>query len=73
MKTLLIVAYMMGAQAIDTDVIENATMEECQATKSMALDGPNPITTKHGPQVHILAECHKDEATASLTTQQQKM
>ena len=73
MKTMLVIAYMMGAQAIDTEVIENATMEECQATKSMALDGSNPITTKHGPQVHILAECHKDEATASLATQQQRI
>ena len=73
MKTLLIVAYMMGAQVIDTEVIENATMEECQATKSMALEGSTPITTKYGPQVNLFAECRKDEATASLIQQQQKM
>jgi len=65
-KTLLVIAYMMGGQVIDTDVIENASMEECQMTKKEALAGKTPITTSHGLDVKISAECKPQLASAGL-------
>ena len=70
MKTLLVVAFMMGGQVIDTDVIENASMEECQMTKKEALNGKTPITTSHGQDVKVTAECKPDLASASLNKPQ---
>lgn len=64
MKTMLVIAYMMGAHIIDTDTIDAANMESCQVTKRLALSGDTPITTRYGSDVKISAECKQVASVA---------
>ena len=66
MKILLVISYLLGGQTIDTDIFENISIDECIAAKTAALEGVNPITTKHPSHVKIVAECKIDERSASL-------
>jgi hypothetical protein len=65
-KTLLVITYLLGGQTIDTDIFENISMAECLDSKKAALEGVNPVTTKHPSHVEIVAECKNDERSASL-------
>lgn len=65
MKILLVISYLLGGQTIDIDILENISMDECIAAKTAALEDVNPITTKHPSHVKIVAECKKDERSAS--------
>ncbi len=65
-KILLVISYLLGGQTIDTDIFENISIDECIAAKTAALEGVNPITTKHPSHVKIVAECKIDERSASL-------
>lgn len=73
MKTLLVITYILSGQIIDTDFFENISMEECIAAKTAALEGVNPITTKHPSHVKIVAECKKDERSARLNSPDSSM
>ena len=73
MKILLVITYLLSGQPIDTDVLENISMDECIAAKSAALEGINPITTKHPSHVKIVAECKKDERSARLNSPESSM
>jgi len=65
-KTLLVITYFLSGQIIDTDVFENISLAECVASKAAALEGVNPITTKHPSNVKIEAECKNEERSARL-------
>lgn len=66
MKTLLVITYLLSGQIIDTDVFENISLAECVASKAAALEGVNPITTKHPSHVKIGAECKYEELSTRL-------
>ena len=66
METVLVIAYLLGGQLIDTEIFESANMEECQVTKKNALAGPTPITTRYGDNVKIAAECKFKNHTTAL-------
>jgi hypothetical protein len=57
MKTVLIIAYLMGGHVIDTEILDAASMEECRKTRQTALSGKTPVTTRYGSDVKISAEC----------------
>ncbi len=66
METVLVIAYLLSGQVIDTEVLEAANMEQCQATKHNALTGTTPVTTRYGNNVTIAAECQLRDRTAGL-------
>lgn len=66
MKTVLIIAYMMGGNVIDTERLDAANMAECQATKNNALSGSTPVTTRYGSDVKISAECQPLNQSADM-------
>lgn len=57
MKTMLVIAYLLGGHVIDTEILDSANMEECKVTKQRALSENTPITTRYGADVKISAEC----------------
>lgn len=73
METVLVIAYLLGGQVIDTEVLDAANMEQCQATKNNALSGRTPVTTRYGDDVKIAAECQLRDRTASLKIPQSNM
>ena len=68
MKTLLVITYLLSGQIIDTDVFENISLAECVASKAAALEGINPVTTKHPSHVKIEAECKNEERSARVNS-----
>ena len=68
METVLVIAYLLGGQVIDTEVLEAANMEQCQETKHNALSGTTPVTTRYSDNVKITAECQFRDRTAGLRT-----
>lgn len=66
MKTMLVIAYMMGGHVIDTETLESANMEECKATRQLALGQNTPVTTRYGSNVKISAECRLLTAEGKL-------
>ncbi len=66
METVLVIAYLLGGQVIDTEVLEAANMEQCQATRHNALTGTTPVTTRYGDNVKIAAQCQLRDPTAGL-------
>ncbi|QGM97209.1 hypothetical protein [Methylocystis parvus] len=64
MKTMLVIAYLMGDHVIDTETLDAANMEACKTTKELALAANTPITTRYGSNVKISAEC-KQVASAA--------
>lgn len=67
MKTVLVIAYLMGGRVIDTETLDAASMEECRQTRHNALTGVTPVTTRYGADVQISAECKSvSEGEASL-------
>ena len=59
MKTVLVIAYLMGGHVIDTEMLDAATMDECAKTKQTALTGITPVTTRYSADVQISAECRR--------------
>lgn len=59
MKTVLVIAYLMGGHVIDTETLDAASMEECLQTRRNALSGVTPVTTRYGAEVRISAECKR--------------
>jgi hypothetical protein len=57
MKTVLIIAYLLGGQVIDTETLDASDMDACKMTKQMALGENTPVTTRYGADVKISAEC----------------
>lgn len=57
MKTMLVIAYLLGGHVIDSETLDAANMEECKVTKQRALSENTPITTRYGSDVKISAEC----------------
>lgn len=51
MKTVLVIAYLMGDHVIDTERLDAASMEECVKTRQAALSGVTPVTTRYGAEV----------------------
>ncbi len=66
METVLVIAYLLGGQVIDTEVLDAANMEQCEATKHNALTGTTPVTTRYGNNVTISAACQYRDRTAGL-------
>ena len=64
MRTILVIAYLMGGQMIDSETLDTANMEDCNITKRLALSENTPITTRYGSDVKISAECREDVAAA---------
>ncbi len=64
MKTVLVIAYLMGGHVIDTEMLDAASMEECVKTRQTALSGVTPVTTRYGGEVKISAECRRISAAA---------
>ncbi len=62
MKTMLVIAYLMGGHVIDTETLDAANMEECNMTKQRALSENTPITTRYGSGVKISAECKQSSS-----------
>ncbi len=59
MKSILIFSYLMSGHVIDTVTIDAGNMDECKATKQLALAEKTPITTRYGSDVKISAECRQ--------------
>jgi len=59
MKTVLVIAYLMGGHVIDTERLDAASMEECVKTRQAALSGVTPVTTRYGAEALISAECRR--------------
>lgn len=59
MKSILIFSYLMGGHVIDTVTIDAGNMDECKATKQLALAEKTPITTRYGSDVKISADCRQ--------------
>lgn len=70
MKTVLVIAYLMGGHVIDTEMLDSATMEECTKTKQTALTGVTPVTTRYSADVQISAECRRVPAATELNAPQ---
>jgi hypothetical protein len=68
MQMVLFIVYIMGGQAIDTEILEAASIEECEVTKRLALSENTPITTRYGSNVKISAECRQVSNFAELNT-----
>lgn len=68
METILVIAYLLGGQIIDTEVLDAASMEECLTTKHNALSGTTPVTTRYSDKVKIKAECQFRDRAAALKT-----
>ena len=49
MKTVLVIAYLMGGHVIDTERLDAASMEECEKTRQAALSGVTPVTAPIEP------------------------
>ena len=64
MKTVLVIAYLMGGHVIDTERLDAASMEECVKTRQAALSGVTPVTTRYGVEVQISAECRRISVVA---------
>ena len=64
MNVALVIAYLIGGQVIDTEILDAANMDECQMTKQNVLKGTTPVTTRYGTNVRINAECKKVEHSA---------
>lgn len=62
--TMLAIAYIMGGQVIESQTLETANMEECRLTKRLALSENTPITTRHGSNVKVSAECREVEVVS---------
>ena len=69
MKTVLVIAYLMGGHVIDTETLDAASMEECAKTRRTALSGVTPVTTRYGADVQISAECRRMSATELKASQ----
>lgn len=69
MNAALVIAYIMGGQVIDTEVLEAASMDECRITRQNILSGTNPVTTRYDNKVMINAECRKVERSAGLRSE----
>ena len=65
MKTVLVIAYLLGGHVIDRETLDSASMEECEQTRHNALSGVTPVTTRYGPDVQILAECKRFSGSES--------
>lgn len=59
MKTVLVIAYLLSGQVIDTETLDAANMDECKITKQRALAEKTPVTTRYGSNVKISAECRQ--------------
>lgn len=66
MKTVLVIAYLLGGHVIDTETLDAANMEECKTTRQMALTEKTPVTTRYGSNVKISAECKQYPNSAEL-------
>ena len=60
------IAYLLGGQMIDIEVLEDSNIQECERTKHAALTGATPVTTRYGKNVQIKAECRKVERSAEI-------
>jgi hypothetical protein len=65
-NAVLVIAYLIGGQVIDTETLDAANMAECQATKQNVMTGTTPVTTRYSSNVQIKAECKKLEHSAEL-------
>jgi hypothetical protein len=63
-KTILVIAYLMGGHVIDTETLDAANMDECKETKRLALSGNTPVTTRYGSNVKVSADCRQTTITA---------
>ncbi len=66
MNVALVIAYLLGGQVIDTEILDAANMDECQATRQNVLTGTTPVTTRYGNNVRINAECEKVARSAGM-------
>ena len=66
MKTVLVIAYLLGGHVIDTETLDAANMDECKITKQMSLTENTPVTTRYGSNVKISAECRQLPSSAGL-------
>ena len=66
MEAVLVIAYLLGGQIIDKEVLEASNIQECERTKHVALTGTTPVTTRYGDNVKIKAECRKVERSAEI-------
>ena len=51
MEAVLVIAYLLGGQIIDKEVLEASNIQECERTKHVALTGTTPVTTRYGDNV----------------------
>lgn len=65
MKTVLVIAYLLGGNVIDTETIDSANMDECKLTRQMSLGEKTPVTTRYDSNVKISAECKQYPNSAS--------